>query len=471
MRGMDICYKQGNINFEKAKADGIEFIIPREGWGVDCDGKEVDPAFFRYVTEAQASGIDVPGVYHFIYAHDEATARENAACAINNVRKAGLPKTTVIWCDQEEDTVIDAVKHGYNVTTDMQRKITEAFCDYILEQGYSTGVYLNRDYIIRVYGEDILTKYNIWLVDLSGGEPYCDCVYRQYDWFGRVSGCPTNVDMDLYIGKYTQKGSDSLKHRIVYTEKELVEILKKLARSKSSYKAKYPWNLLYWDGTRWWADCSNLYKALFNGRSIVNPAVGSYQADLSNTGDCTEWGLMEQCTDRSTDFRTLGDHFECLYMDGHFGGYLGEEWDEPGQGIVNCVECTPRWEDGIQFSYVDEQGRRFWAKGKDRYGTWECHGKATPWISYSDDVQPKPTVTTIPLDTFISYLKVVKKGDTGEAVYLLQECLRNLGFYSDSLDGSAGPNTERAIKAYQSAAGLSVDGVFGPKSWTALLRG
>lgn len=169
-----------------------------------------------------------------------------------------------------------------------------------------------------------------------------------------------------------------------YTEKELVEVLIKLATGKpgTDYNNNYPYNLLYWDGARWSADCVNLYKALFNGRRIENPTTGSFQKNLEATGDCTEKGLINQCTDRSDDFQKLGKQFRCLYMDGHFGGYLGREIDIEGQGIVNCVECTPRWEDGIQYSYVDNYGGRHWAKGTQTEGFWTEHGLATKWIKY-----------------------------------------------------------------------------------------
>lgn len=483
-KGIDLCYHQGNIDWQAVKASGIDFIIPRCGWDVDCDGKWVDPKFVEYVHGAQAAGISVPGVYHFIYAHDERTAIENASCAINAVRKAGLPQSTVIWCDQEEDTVIKEKKRGYNVTTQMQRRITEAFCDYILSQGCCTGVYLNQDYINRVYGRDIIQKYDIWLADLEG-EPYCDCLYRQYDWYGKVPGIAVNVDRDSYVGIYTagtakpqeDKGGDDKHMGYAYTEKELVNVLIKLASGNpgSDYRNSPPYNLLYWSGSRWSADCHNLYKALFNGRSTVNPAPGSFQADLSATGDCTERQLMNQCTQRSNNFKALGDRFRCLYMDGHFGGYLGKEVEIPGQGIINCVEATPRWEDGIQYSYVDENGGRRWAKGKPiDGGYWLEHGLATKWIDYSDGADPQPTpepthkeMTT---DVFVGFLPELKLNSNNEYVTLLQKCLRYTGHYFDSIDGNFGPNTDKALKAYQQSHGLYVDGICGKITWKTLVK-
>ena len=258
---------------------------------------------------------------------------------------------------------------------------------------------------------------------------------------------------------------------IVYTEKQLTDILRKLASGNppSSYSNQYPYNMLYWDGSRWFADCVNLYKALFNGRSIVNPAPGSYQQDLSNTGDVTEWGLMSQCTDISQDFSKLGKQFRCLYKDGHFGGYLGFEWNEPGQGIVNSVESTPAWEDGIQYSYVDSTGRRFWAKGKSEMAAWTHHGLATKWIDYSGS-QPQPDIhKDMTKDVFVGFLPEVKKGSVSDAVSLVQMCLKYTNDYSGAIDGSAGNLTDSAIRQYQKRKNLVVDGLVGKQTWGSFI--
>lgn len=484
--GIDVCSQQKDINWQAVKATGIDFVIPRDGRGVDKDDNGMDVNFLEYVEGAKSAGIEIPGVYHFIYVHSLEDALKNAQKAVENVRKAGMPKSTVIWCDQEEQTVIDAVKNGFNLTTDLQYKVTQIFCDYILAQGYCTGVYLNNDYLHRVYGEEIVNEYDIWFADPYNEFPSQPCLIRQNDWWGRVNGISVNVDKNVFEGIYTAgtaKGEERKDmSRIVYTEKELVDILIKLASGNppSSYRNEPPWNLLYWDGSRWWADCVNLYKALFNGRSIVNPTKGSFQSDLSNTGDVSEWGLMQQCTDRSSDFSRLGEHFRCLYMDGHFGGYLGFEWNEEGQGVVNCVEATPRWEDGIQYSYVDSYGGRHWAKGKATEGTWTVHGLATPWISYEEDVKPTPTPTPtknahLTLAKFLPYLGYVAKGSEGDIVLMVQKILKDLGYYDGYLDGECGDYTVKAIKAIQTDwhkedSSILVDGSFGTQSFTELLK-
>jgi len=198
-KGIDICYHNGSINFDKFKKAGYSFIIPRDGWGEDG----VDPKLIEYVNNAKAAGVEVPGVYHFIYAANESQVIQNAKRAIENVKKAGLPETTVIWCDLEYDTVDNARDYRRtNLTPAMQKKFIEVFCDYILSQGYPTGAYVNQDYMSRVVGKDFGKKYDLWLADYEGGVEY-QCLYRQTSGTGVVPGINSNVDTDEFYGQYT----------------------------------------------------------------------------------------------------------------------------------------------------------------------------------------------------------------------------------------------------------------------------
>ncbi|MBR8834030.1 MAG: peptidoglycan-binding protein [Stigonema ocellatum SAG 48.90 = DSM 106950] len=56
----------------------------------------------------------------------------------------------------------------------------------------------------------------------------------------------------------------------------------------------------------------------------------------------------------------------------------------------------------------------------------------------------------------------LKKGDEGEEVRNLQERLRVAGFYYGNSTGIYGPITEEAVKQFQQAYNLNVDGVVGP---------
>ncbi|HEX5751214.1 MAG TPA: peptidoglycan-binding protein [Archangium sp.] len=62
----------------------------------------------------------------------------------------------------------------------------------------------------------------------------------------------------------------------------------------------------------------------------------------------------------------------------------------------------------------------------------------------------------------------LREGARGEPVRALQNRLNQLGFNAGTADGSFGPRTEAAVKAFQKAKGLTADGVVGPKTWDKL---
>jgi N-acetyl-anhydromuramyl-L-alanine amidase AmpD len=65
-------------------------------------------------------------------------------------------------------------------------------------------------------------------------------------------------------------------------------------------------------------------------------------------------------------------------------------------------------------------------------------------------------------------LDVLKKGSKSQAVKSLQVLLDGMGYHCQA-DGSFGPATETQVKSFQMAKKLSVDGVVGAKTWSALL--
>ncbi len=65
-------------------------------------------------------------------------------------------------------------------------------------------------------------------------------------------------------------------------------------------------------------------------------------------------------------------------------------------------------------------------------------------------------------------MAVYQSGSRGEEVVRIQTKLRSLGHYKGPLDGEFGGGTEAAVKAFQKAHKLEVDGKVGPITWDAL---
>lgn len=64
---------------------------------------------------------------------------------------------------------------------------------------------------------------------------------------------------------------------------------------------------------------------------------------------------------------------------------------------------------------------------------------------------------------------LLKNGSRGELVKQCQTMLNQKGYSAGSADGIFGSNTEKAVKALQSASGLTADGKVGKNTWTALV--
>jgi peptidoglycan hydrolase-like protein with peptidoglycan-binding domain len=64
--------------------------------------------------------------------------------------------------------------------------------------------------------------------------------------------------------------------------------------------------------------------------------------------------------------------------------------------------------------------------------------------------------------------QVLRRGSRGEGVVWLQQALADAGFDPGPADGIFGAGTEMAVKQFQSANGLGVDGIAGPNTYGAL---
>lgn len=83
-----------------------------------------------------------------------------------------------------------------------------------------------------------------------------------------------------------------------------------------------------------------------------------------------------------------------------------------------------------------------------------------PYVGYAYDLNGVLVVPTI--------TQTLRKGAKGIQVEYLQAVLKWEGFYGGMLDGSFGPATDKAVRAYQKARRLVADGSVGPATRKSL---
>lgn len=209
-------------------------------------------------------------------------------------------------------------------------------------------------------------------------------------------------------------------------------------------------------------DCVCLVKSLlwgWNGDKAKSYGGASYASNGVPDIDADQ--MLLRCNGVSTDFSTI-QVGEAVWMAGHIGIYIGN-------GLA--VECTPKWKDGVQITAVHNIGSKAGYNGRK----WTKHGRL-PWVTYNNTPAEKTPTEAVKTPTNAKEvctvkLPVLKKGAKGDSVKALQNLLIGYGYScgEKGADGSLGDATDKALRKYQSAHKLTVDGSCGRKTWTSLL--
>lgn len=78
------------------------------------------------------------------------------------------------------------------------------------------------------------------------------------------------------------------------------------------------------------------------------------------------------------------------------------------------------------------------------------------------------TIILLIISVTISVWATSRRGSSGSEVRQIQEKLKRWGYYSGSVDGIYGSGTEKAVKKFQKANGLTADGIAGKATLNAM---
>ncbi|MGN0166056.1 MAG: GH25 family lysozyme [Lachnospiraceae bacterium] len=189
--GIDVSKWNGEIDWKKVAADGVEFAMIRTGYRGNTYGKIVaDPYFYKNIEGALANGIEV-GVYFYSQAVTEKEAVQEAAWVCELIKNYNI--TYPVAYDLEE-VGANRIK---DVSYAQLNKNARAFLDYVNAKGYWGSMYGCKSYFESVWDMSLYTDCHIWLAHYTSQTNYTG----HYDMWqftenGKVNGISTSVDLN-----------------------------------------------------------------------------------------------------------------------------------------------------------------------------------------------------------------------------------------------------------------------------------
>lgn len=354
LKGIDVSYYQGNIDWQAVKADGVQFAFLRIG----RSPRVLDEKYREYIQRANAAGIPV-GVYYYSKAQSEGEAVLDAQFVIQNLK--GYKVSYPVAIDVEDASM-------RNLGKAKVASIVKAFCDEIRAAGYTPMLYANenwcRNYIdLNQLGnvEKWIARYNyFWSEDLQRGIWQCSSK-------GRITGIEGNVDIDFSYKDYTKIVTPRTAPVAGYIPAAGKWVQDSTGTWYSYYSGGYPsggWKQI--DGYWYWFSAAGYMKTGWLYES------GSWYW-LGNDGRMrTGWVSVNGA----------------WYYMNTSGRMLSNRWVGDYYLKSSGAMATNEWVDGGKY-YVDGSGK--WVPGKTQpAGTWKRDGNGW-WYQNADGSYPRNT--------------------------------------------------------------------------------
>ena len=207
---IDVSGWQGDIDWAKAKADGVEGAIIRLGYG---EGNNADKKAQRNISECKRLGIPF-GVYWYSYADTPSIAKEEGADVVAKLKQFGVNPSDLaypVYYDLEKWTW-----EGHKPPTDpnMYNNIVNNWYSALQSAGYKNlGVYSYTSYLQGpLKHADIYAK-TTWVAQYGARMGFDSFPTNSRGWqytsSGKVNGISGNVDMNAFGNKTYVNGGSS----------------------------------------------------------------------------------------------------------------------------------------------------------------------------------------------------------------------------------------------------------------------
>ena len=199
-KGIDVSKHQGNIDWTKVAADGVEFAFIRVGLrGYGTEGKLVeDEIFEQNVKGALQAGIKV-GVYFYSQAITDEELLEEANLVLEKVKPYNIELPIVF----DVEKVSGGKGRANELSVEERTRLTALFCQTIQDAGYKPMIYHNMEMGTLMLDLGQLEQYDKWFAYYNDDlyYPYAYKVW-QYSEKGAVDGINEEVDLNIWFGDF-----------------------------------------------------------------------------------------------------------------------------------------------------------------------------------------------------------------------------------------------------------------------------
>ena len=194
IKGIDVSKYQGNIDWAKVKASGVDFAILRLGYtGTITRKPTLDGKFGRNYVQSVKHRVNI-GVYYYSTATSPKQAQKEAKFVLKHLK--GKKLQYPVYVDTEDAMQAKLSKNALTA-------IVKEFCEILENAGYYVGIYSNKSWFADQLNEKSLTAYDKWIAQYNKKCTYTgDYGMWQYSDKGKVNGIKGYVDLNKCSKNY-----------------------------------------------------------------------------------------------------------------------------------------------------------------------------------------------------------------------------------------------------------------------------
>lgn len=190
VRGIDVSFRQGEIDWEAVAKDNVNFAMVQASYG----SNGVDKMFHHNMKAIEKTSIN-RGAYHYSFASsvDEAKQEAQHFLEVISEHKFNYPVALMM-----QDYSIS------NLDENSVTSIIETFCNIVENAGYYVCVYYNLNWGISYISPEITQQFDLWIAQWNVAVPYSSSNIGiwQYSDHGHINGIKGNANLNISYKDY-----------------------------------------------------------------------------------------------------------------------------------------------------------------------------------------------------------------------------------------------------------------------------